>query len=196
MLRIIHASEFTVIPWKNGLGKTVEMAISDGGTLDNFDWRISQATVANNGNFSDFSGLERNLVLIKGNGISLTHKHSPTANTPCQEEHLNTLLDYACFDGGYHTDGTLHDGEIVDLNIMTDSNKFDTQIVTAKQCESLTLPSADLVFIYSLSDGLVIDENAKLQPVENGALVSLIDTKPQQYKVSGSQIIIAIINHR
>ena len=196
MLTIIPSSKFTTIPWKNGLGKTVEMAISDGGTVDNFDWRISQATVANDGVFSDFSGLERNLVLIKGEGISLLHKASGADEHQdyCQQDHLTNLLDYANFDGSFQTFGKLTDGEIIDLNIMTASDKYLTQIVTAEHCQQLSLPKADLLFVYSLANGLAISETS--QNISDGALVKITNSKASQYKVSGQQVIIAVLNRK
>ncbi|MFD2167795.1 HutD family protein [Thalassotalea euphylliae] len=201
MLEIISSSSFKTIPWKNGLGKTVEMAISDGGTVDNFDWRISQATVANDGEFSDFSGLERNLVLIKGEGISLLHKMADAALNQgyCQEDHLTQLLDYANFDGGYKTFGKLHGNEpatreIIDLNIMTRADKFDTQVITAKSCNKLALPKADIVFVYSLSSGLILQDEQGEQSIEDGALIKVTDLAGSNYLISGELIILAVIN--
>jgi len=55
MLTIISPQQFKQIPWKNGKGTTTELAISDGGTLDHFAWRLSIASVVEDGEFSDFS---------------------------------------------------------------------------------------------------------------------------------------------
>ena len=40
MLTLFSPENYKTIPWKNGLGFTTELAISDGGSLDNFDWRL------------------------------------------------------------------------------------------------------------------------------------------------------------
>jgi hypothetical protein len=112
MINIISADTFKQVPWKNGLGFTTELAINDGGTLDNFDWRLSIATVSNDGAFSNFKGYRRNLVLISGQGITLDHQNG-------QLDNLNKLLDIAQFDGGFRTLGKLHGPAITDFNIMT-----------------------------------------------------------------------------
>lgn len=59
-------------PWKNGGGSTTEMAISPTGAgLDTFDWRISLATIAADGPFSSFPGVDRTLALVDGPGVLL-----------------------------------------------------------------------------------------------------------------------------
>ena len=59
-------------PWKNGGGSTTEIAIAPvGASLDKFDWRISLATIAANGPFSAFPGVDRTLALVDGAGVVL-----------------------------------------------------------------------------------------------------------------------------
>lgn len=188
MLEIISSTQFTEIPWKNGLGKTIEMAISEGDSVESFDWRISQATVANNGMFSDFSGLERNLVLIEGEGITLTHNND-------KQDVLSNLLEFANFDGGNQTYGELHQGTIVDLNIMTKANKYATDVVTYQEASSQQVKSVSLMFFYSLSGSLTITTEGKEHVIEKGALVKI--TQPTStLLVSGLQIIIAAISEK
>ena len=110
MITVISPDSFKKIPWKNGLGFTTELAINDGANLDDFDWRLSIASVTSNGEFSNFSGYDRNLVLIEGNSLSLQHDQKHT-------DKLTQLLDIAKFDGGCKTFGTLHNGAINDFNI-------------------------------------------------------------------------------
>lgn len=188
MLEIISKEQFTEIPWKNGLGKTIEMAISDNDTVDSFDWRISQATVANDGFFSDFSGLERNLVLIEGEGITLTHDED-------KQDVLSKLLEFANFDGGSKTFGELHNGTIVDLNIMTKADKYSTLVMTHQSANNVLVPSAQLVFIYSLREGLGILVNGEESAIDAGALVK-ITPKHSEIKVSGTDLIIVAITEK
>ena len=55
------------MPWKNGLGETLEVARSpDGHSLDAFDWRVSVAPVIAGGAFSVFPGIERTIAVIEG----------------------------------------------------------------------------------------------------------------------------------
>jgi len=107
MIKFISPQSFKQIPWKNGKGITTELAISDGGTLDSFDWRISIASVVEDGPFSNFSGYLRNLILIQGKGIRLNHDNHTT-------DVLGSILDLATFDGSSQTIGTLINGPIKD----------------------------------------------------------------------------------
>ena len=60
-------------PWKNGGGSTTEIAISPpGASFDDFDWRISLATITADGPFSSFPGIDRSLMLVDGDSVQLT----------------------------------------------------------------------------------------------------------------------------
>ena len=72
MTLLIPYASLEASPWKNGGGTTTEIAISPAvASLDNFDWRISLATVASSGPFSVFPGIDRSLALIDGPGMIL-----------------------------------------------------------------------------------------------------------------------------
>lgn len=69
MIRHLTPADYRRQPWANGRGVTVELARADGpgGLL----WRLSMATVAEDGPFSLFPGIERNLTVISGPGFRL-----------------------------------------------------------------------------------------------------------------------------
>jgi environmental stress-induced protein Ves len=69
-MRHLSQADYTRQPWKNGKGITVELARAeaDGALL----WRLSMATVAEDGPFSLFPGIDRNLTVISGPGFRLT----------------------------------------------------------------------------------------------------------------------------
>lgn len=70
-MRHLTAADYTEMPWKNGKGTTVEMIrvnAPDGSLL----WRLSMAMVTEDGPFSAFPGVERNLTVIDGPGFDLT----------------------------------------------------------------------------------------------------------------------------
>ncbi len=70
---VLKGSTYRRMPWKNGAGETVEIAVSpEGAALFDFDWRISMATVATDGPFSIFPGIDRTLSILEGNGMSLS----------------------------------------------------------------------------------------------------------------------------
>lgn len=152
---IISPDQFKTVPWKNGLGETIEVAINDGGTLDNFDWRLSMASVVEDGQFSNFTGYTRNLILIEGNGINLQHNDNKI-------DKLSNLLDIATFDGGNKTIGNLHAGDITDFNIITRTESITAKVVTENKLNNHKIEQADHCFIYSLyrDATLSIDSNA------------------------------------
>jgi environmental stress-induced protein Ves len=67
-MRIILASSYREVPWKNGGGTTREIA--DSGEMPPL-WRLSLATIDRDGPFSDFTGYDRTIIPISGDGIAL-----------------------------------------------------------------------------------------------------------------------------
>jgi uncharacterized protein len=68
--RHLTLADYLRQPWANGRGETLEIARHDGphGLL----WRLSIATVAEDGPFSSLPGIDRNLTVIDGPGFDLT----------------------------------------------------------------------------------------------------------------------------
>lgn len=179
MIEILAPKQFKTIPWKNGQGETIELAINEGGSLDNFDWRLSIATVCHDGLFSDFSGYQRNLVLIEGQGISLAHDSQ-------RIDVLENCLDIASFDGGCKTVGKLTSDTIKDFNVITKIDKVEPQVnsyVGSKQVQ-VELYNNDFCFAYSLTDEMVVQAlNAHVNVVPVGHLAKLsINKKESQAK--------------
>lgn len=69
MIRHLTPADYREMPWANGKGVTVEMLRVEGpsGLL----YRLSRASVVENGDFSIFPGIERNLTVISGPGFGL-----------------------------------------------------------------------------------------------------------------------------
>jgi len=141
MIQIIHPNQFKTIPWKNGKGQTTELAISKDGTLNNFDWRLSIASVVEDGPFSDFSGYERNLILLEGNGITLTHDKQPVV--------LDQPFSRSRFNGASKTIGQLIDGPIKDFNLMTKQGKYHVLVESYIDQTQIKMIAKNLCFIYS-----------------------------------------------
>ncbi len=118
---IISPKDFKVVPWKNGQGYTTELYISHKFENFPFSWRISMAKVTQNGPFSDFSGYDRILVMMQGNGIILQHDS-------LKENKLSKRFDIAYFSGDSKTSATLIDGEIQDFNVITYRNHCSAKV--------------------------------------------------------------------
>lgn len=112
-MRILRAAEYKSMPWKNGGGVTTEIAVSpEGAGLDDFDWRVSMARVDSAGPFSSFTGIDRTLCILEGEGIALAIAGRQTvALTPASEPHS--------FPADVPVAADLIGGAVVDLNVMT-----------------------------------------------------------------------------
>ncbi|ARO33174.1 protein HutD (plasmid) [Rhizobium sp. NXC14] len=112
-MRILRAGDHKRMPWKNGKGETVEIAVSPpGAPIDDFDWRISMAAVAEDGPFSIFPGIDRTLAVLDGNGMVLEIDGSAAVL-------LTTQTTPLAFPADVPVTARLEDGAITDLNVMT-----------------------------------------------------------------------------
>ena len=101
------------MPWKNGGGVTTEIAVfPEGAGLDDFEWRLSMATVATDGPFSLFAGIDRTLAVLDGEGIVLSVEGMADAT-------LTTASPPFAFAADRSASARLMSGPIADLNIMT-----------------------------------------------------------------------------
>ncbi|WP_196140804.1 HutD family protein [Aliikangiella sp. G2MR2-5] len=194
MIKILSPESFKSIPWKNGKGTTTELAINPGGTLVQFDWRLSIASVIEDGEFSDFSGYQRNLILIEGSGIDLQHDNHLSDKGKVSK--LSECLSYATFDGGSRTIGSLHNGPIRDFNIMTRTDIFEAQVDTWTTKTQQSFLLQDLNFIYSLSAEaqITLEEESSATNLPEGylAFIDKLSSKPkstQQLMIAGENII-------
>jgi environmental stress-induced protein Ves len=112
-LKILRNKDYRRMPWKNGGGETVEIAVfPEGAALADFDWRVSMATVASDGPFSVFSGIDRTLSILDGEGMTLFIEDRAPMTLTRASEPLPFPADAA-------TSATLVNGAITDLNVMT-----------------------------------------------------------------------------
>ena len=111
------------MPWKNGGGSTLELAVEPpGATLETgFLWRVSTAEVGVSGPFSPFPGLQRWLLLLEGKGFQLDFgPHGQVA--------LTESLRPVCFQGDWPAAATLVDGPCTDLNVMVDPRFIQARV--------------------------------------------------------------------
>ena len=71
--RLIKRDEYRVVPWKNGKGKSAEIAIWPEGSAaaESFLWRLSSARIDAPGPFSIFTDYDRYLALVEGQELKL-----------------------------------------------------------------------------------------------------------------------------
>ncbi len=113
MTMLIPFASLAPVPWKNGGGSTTEVAIEPPGSqFHDFDWRISLATISQDGPFSLFPGVDRTLALVEGPGLTLDIDDS--RRIVLGEE--QTIIE---FPGEAAIRATLNGGATIDFNVMT-----------------------------------------------------------------------------
>ena len=112
-MKILRNKDHRRMPWKNGGGETTEIAVfPPQADLSGFGWRVSMAKVASDGPFSVFSGIDRTLLILEGEGMELDIAgREPIVLTRASEP--------LAFPADASTSARLVSGAIVDLNIMT-----------------------------------------------------------------------------
>lgn len=164
-MKILRASDHKRMPWKNGGGETVEIAVYPAGaSIEGFDWRISMATVASDGPFSIFPDVDRTLSILSGAGMELTiDGGEPLILDLDSEPHP--------FPADRPASARLLNGSVTDLNIMTRRGRFFHRVIRQPTPVSLS-PSASLKFVLATGKHTIAfgSENAALGPLDCLAL--------------------------
>lgn len=144
-----ESSTFSIHPWKNGLGKTTELA-KDSQTP--FRWRLSMAKLSVSGPFSDYPGYERLLVLLRGGPLFLEHSTG-------KSRHLNPLTCYK-FQGEWNTTMELSQpGEDFNLFLLREKAKGNIYPTFIKEEEEMQFPLAGQEhFLYCIDGSVQIYE--------------------------------------
>lgn len=133
------------VPWRNGGGQTREVAAEPPGARagDPFAWRVSVATVASDGPFSAFPGVDRSLWLLDGQGMRL--------DVAGQEVLLDAPGTRFDFPGEAPIRAELLGGPTLDLNLMCARARIRAfaELVTlsggASWARASAMPGTDLV---------------------------------------------------
>ena len=107
--RVIPSYEYRRIRWRNGQGWTREIHVEGG--RDDWSWRLSIAEIEHDVAFSLFPGVDRELMLLSGDGLRLRFDDGE-----CVE--LSPPHDRHRFAGERALTGELVDGTTHDFNLM------------------------------------------------------------------------------
>lgn len=125
--RVIPANEYRRERWRNGLGWTreihaaVDQAAVDQGGGDPWEWRLSIAEIERDAPFSSFPGVDRELVLLAGNGLRLRFDEGESVLLEPPHGRLR-------FAGERAVTGELVDGPTQDFNLMWRRDAIDAQL--------------------------------------------------------------------
>ena len=109
--RVVRASEGQSQPWKNGRGRTREIAARTSASMDGFTWRVSIAEVDSDAPFSCFPGIDRHIVLLDGDGFVM-HLDG------LRQHALTALFEPFAFPGEADVQVRLLGGATRDFNLM------------------------------------------------------------------------------
>jgi uncharacterized protein len=111
-MSIIRLRDCRAMPWKNGMGRTRELAVYPAGAgMDDFIWRVSVAEVESAAPFSTFAGIDRHIALLDGAGFTMTLDDERT-------HALTTPFSPFAFPGEAQVAVHLHGGPTRDFNLM------------------------------------------------------------------------------
>ena len=120
--RVIPANDYRRERWRNGAGWTREIyAASANGSSATWDWRLSIAEIESDAPFSTFPGVDRELVLLSGNGLRLRFDDGETHQLDPPHGRLR-------FSGERTVTGELLDGRTEDFNLMWRRDAVTTRL--------------------------------------------------------------------
>jgi len=151
-MRVLRAVNYRRMTWKNGGGETAEIAVfPEAAGLEDFGWRVSMASVASDGPFSAFAGVDRTLSVLEGDGIALEVEGREGVRLTTGAPPYGFAADAA-------TSARLIGGTIVDLNVMTRRGRFEHRINRHEIDGQARLTSgADQTMLFCAADVLLVD---------------------------------------
>lgn len=147
------------MPWKNGGGMTTELFRLPDVNGEDFLLRLSIAQVASSGPFSVFPGIDRHLLILKGNGCILNgdktlSMHSPTFSFPGELKINCELIDGAFNDFNVMLKRGWKQASLTRNKISSCSVKgqgfaylIDSEILYQLENETVTFPEQDCIEI-------------------------------------------------
>ncbi len=116
--RIVRCVDARRMPWRNGGGETIELAVHPrNAPIGSFGWRVSLARVTSDGPFSTFLRVDRSLAVLDGEGLSL-------AVGPGRPIRLTASDDAHRFAGEASCRARLLGGPVTALNAMVERDSF------------------------------------------------------------------------
>jgi environmental stress-induced protein Ves len=122
-MSIIRLRDCHATPWKNGMGRTRELAVHPAGAgMDDFLWRVSVADVDSAAPFSAFAGIDRYIALLQGAGFTMTLDDG-------RVHALTTPFAPFAFAGEAQVTVQLQDGPTRDFNLMLRRERAHGELV-------------------------------------------------------------------
>jgi hypothetical protein len=174
-VRILRGADYPALPWKNGRGVARRIAVVPAGSgYESFDWQVSRTAITGDTPFSKLAGIDRQFMLLSGNGVILRVRG--TAERVAFEQRIERPLEPFAFRGDWDVDCMLVDGPVEVLNVMTRRGhagaRIEIRAVTTPALvrkaagETLVVYAADALTAYGIwgadtlhpDDSVLVDE--------------------------------------
>lgn len=183
---VIPANEYRRVRWKNGTGWTREIARMP--DREDWDWRLSIAEIEQDGPFSVFPGIDRELVLIRGNGLRLRFGDGEVRDLQPPHERIR-------FSGERVVRGELLEGLTHDFNLMWRRDAIAAELLHRPLVGPMlffTEPGTSWA-IHLLAGQARFDATAGLPPLFAGDTAILVnDRERRRYALEGGGELLAI----
>ncbi len=184
--RVIPANVYRRERWRNGLGWTREILRLP---MSGEEWvlRLSIAEIEQDAAFSVFPGVDRELVLLHGEGVRL-----------CFEDGVEHVLQEPCarlrFVGERPLRGELLAGPTHDFNVMWRRDRVRTQVLHRPLVGSMLFFAEPAVAwaVYLLAGQAHFDDASGLPPLSAGDSAWLAADARQRFALSGGGEVLAI----
>jgi uncharacterized protein len=177
-MKLLRAKNHRRMPWKNGAGVTTEIAVFPANAgLEDFEWRLSMATVASDGPFSLFAGVDRTLAVLEGEGILLSVEG-------CPEQRITPGSPPVSFAADRPTSAKLISGAVTDLNAMTRRGRWTHRMEQlAVRGSAAIADGSDIAIVFCASGSAAISDGEESLAL-SGRDAAIVYTLPLE--VSGA----------
>lgn len=183
--RVIPSFEYRRERWRNGMGWTREILR----VPDNDGWqvRLSIAEIEQDAAFSAFPGIERELVLLRGEGLRLRFADGVVHT-------LSPPHDRLRFSGEAQVSGELVDGLTHDFNLMWRRDSLDAALLHRPLVGSMFFFTEPAVAwaIHLLAGQATFEGEAGMPPLEAGDTAWLAAGARKRFALRGGGELLAI----
>ncbi|MUV15594.1 HutD/Ves family protein [Noviluteimonas gilva] len=189
--RVVPANEYRRERWRNGAGWTREIAAEP--AHGEWAWRLSIAEIEQDAPFSRFEGIDREIVLLSGNGVRL---HFDDGNVHALEPPHGRLR----FAGEAGVNGVLIDGATQDFNLMWRRDAIEAQLWHRPLVGPMVIfadPGTTWV-VHLLAGQARFADDSGLRPLAAGdtALLQAGDARLRHVLDGGGEVLLAQLRPR
>jgi environmental stress-induced protein Ves len=186
-VRIRRSADLHATPWKNGGGVTRELAaFPPHSNFADFIWRASVADVHADGAFSTFPGIDRQIALLEGAGLTLRFdapvdgRLDEHVDEYANEGRKQALVEIGvpfAFPGEAQVHATLADGATRDFNLMVRRDDASGSVTTCRGTASQWLPP-DAALLYVVRGATALYAGGEMHILNAGDSAQLTEPGP------------------